>query len=227
MMDDAQRADWKRLGWNGLTLFGRVSASISHEFKNFLAVINEQAGILEDMVLLAERGGQMHIERLKSLAGAMQAQVKRADVVVKHMNAFAHSVDVPEANVDAADAVALVLALSGRFAVCKGVELSLAQTDCALPVWTSPFFLQNLLFLLLWRSVEGADARKSVRVSMIQEQADVLVRFEGLIPAAVSAPADDREAGLLAMLGAGLRRDPAAGSLILVLPERSAALAVC
>lgn len=227
MTDDARRADWKRLGWTGLTLFGRVNASISHEFRNFLAVINEQAGILEDMALLAEKGGQMHVERLKSLAGAMQAQVKRADAVVSHMNAFAHSVDTPAASVDAAGVVDLVLALSGRYAVCKGVEVTLVQTVDPVPVWTSPFFLQSLLFLLLWRAVEGVDARKSVRVSLVREHTSLLVRFDGLTAAAVSAPEDDSEAGLLAMLGAGLRRDPAAGALILVLPERSDALAAC
>ncbi|EMG38038.1 hypothetical protein PCS_01208 [Desulfocurvibacter africanus PCS] len=226
MTTDTQPADWKRLGLDGLAFFGRISASISHELKNFLAIFNEQAGILADMALLAERGGELHIERLKTLAGSMQAQVKRADVVLVHMNAFAHSVDTPEANVDAAGVAALVLALSRRLAVCKGVALTISEPGVSLPVRTSPFFLQNLLFLLLWRAVEGADASKSVRVSVAPGQSAVLVRFEGMTQAAVSAPADDREIGLLAMLGAELRRDPE-GALILVLPEQPVASAWC
>lgn len=226
MTTDTQPPEWKRLGLDGLAFFGRISASISHELKNFLAIFNEQAGILEDMALLAEKGGELRIERLKTLAGNMLAQVKRADVVLGHMNAFAHSVDTHEANVDAVGAVALVLALSRRLAACKGVGLTISESGVSLPVRTCPFFLQNLLFLLLWRAVEGADASKSVRVSVAQEQSAVLVRFEGLTPAAVSAPDDDKEAGLLALLGAELRRDPV-GALILVLPQQPIAMASC
>ena len=39
-----------------LQFFGRVSASISHELKNVLAIINENAGLLEDFTLMGDRG---------------------------------------------------------------------------------------------------------------------------------------------------------------------------
>jgi hypothetical protein len=37
------------LGRQGLQFFGKISASVSHEIKNVLAVIGENAGLLEDL----------------------------------------------------------------------------------------------------------------------------------------------------------------------------------
>ena len=38
----------------GLQFFGKMTASISHEIKNVLAIINENAGLLEDLALLSD-----------------------------------------------------------------------------------------------------------------------------------------------------------------------------
>ena len=39
-----------------LLFFGRIGASVSHELKNVLAVMNEQAGLLGDLACMAARG---------------------------------------------------------------------------------------------------------------------------------------------------------------------------
>ena len=39
----------------GLQFFGKVSASIAHEIKNVLAIINENAGLLEDLTFAARK----------------------------------------------------------------------------------------------------------------------------------------------------------------------------
>ena len=44
---------------SGLQFFGKMTASISHEIKNVLAIINENAGLLEDLALMADRGAEI------------------------------------------------------------------------------------------------------------------------------------------------------------------------
>ena len=44
------------LGESGLRFFGKISASISHEIKNAIAVMNENAGLIKDLIMMAERG---------------------------------------------------------------------------------------------------------------------------------------------------------------------------
>ena len=51
----------------GLQFFSQISASISHELKNVLGIINENAGLLEDLTLMAERGVPLDPVRLKAM----------------------------------------------------------------------------------------------------------------------------------------------------------------
>ena len=76
------------IGKTGLKFFGGVVASISHEIKNRLAIINENAGLLEDLVLMSERGMEIDSERLKRLADSLKNQVSTADGIIKKMNQF-------------------------------------------------------------------------------------------------------------------------------------------
>ena len=59
MTDDSQA-----MAIEGVRFFGEMSASISHEIKNVLAIINENAGLLQDMVMMIEKGSPLSPERL-------------------------------------------------------------------------------------------------------------------------------------------------------------------
>ncbi|MBW2430934.1 MAG: sensor histidine kinase, partial [Deltaproteobacteria bacterium] len=48
----------------GLQFFSQISASISHEIKNVLAIINENAGLMEDFTLMEDRGIPIDAARL-------------------------------------------------------------------------------------------------------------------------------------------------------------------
>ena len=39
-----------------LRFFGKMNASISHELRNALAVINENAGLIKDLMIMTEKG---------------------------------------------------------------------------------------------------------------------------------------------------------------------------
>ena len=120
-----------------LRFFGKMSASISHEIKNVLAIINENAGLLEDYNLMAEKGIPLNPERLKTLAETVMTQIKRADVIVKNMNKFAHSVDDAKKTVDVREVLELVRALSSRFAAMRGVVLDLQTSSYAPSIFSA------------------------------------------------------------------------------------------
>ena len=58
-------AKLKTVAETGLQFFGEITASNSHEIKNILAIINENAGLLEDLALMYDRGAQIEPQRLK------------------------------------------------------------------------------------------------------------------------------------------------------------------
>ena len=67
----------------GLQFSGSMTASISHELKNVLAIVNENGGLLGDLAMLVAKGRPLDPERLKTISGNIHRQVQRADVIIK------------------------------------------------------------------------------------------------------------------------------------------------
>ena len=74
-------------------VFARISASISHEIKNILSIINENAGLLDDFAQMADRDEGVAVERVRSVTGIIAKQVDRSNTIMKNLNRFAHSAD--------------------------------------------------------------------------------------------------------------------------------------
>lgn len=131
-----------------LRFFGTVSASVSHELKNVLAVINEAAGLLEDLALMAGRGTPLDPERLGRAATTILGQVRRGDAIIRAMNGFAHLPDEPEetthAGTDLVAILNLAASLFSRMADMRQVSLRLGDSSPAMSQ-ADPFDLIRLL----------------------------------------------------------------------------------
>ena len=195
------------LSQTGLQFFGRISASISHEIKNVLAIVNENAGLLEDFTLLADRGKPIDPARLKLMATAVQKQVGRADEILKNMNRFAHSIDETMAEVDLNQTIELFMALTDRFTAMRGVKVDLQLPENTLTIPTAPFFLMNLLWLCLDFSMSTSGDEKRVELVVEETEASVRIRFRrlaGLSQGPLETFPSDREKNLLTVLAADL-----------------------
>ena len=198
-------SNWEILGEAGLQFFGKMSASISHEMKNVLAIINENAGLLEDLTVMAEKGMPIDPERLKTQASRIMKQIRRGDDIIKGMNRFAHSVDEPLRQTDLNDSLALMCALSGRFASMRGVTLEQEPPSTQVPIITHPFFLQNLLWLCLDFAMGCAGAGKTVFLKAEKTEGGAKIRFsklQGLANCETGSFPGERETALLQVLKA-------------------------
>ena len=194
----------------GLQFFGQISASISHELKNVLGIINENAGLLEDLTLMADRGVPLDPVRLKAMAQGIKKQVGRADAIIGNMNRFAHSADQSIATVDLAQTIELAMAVTARFAVMRGVALDLQLPENPVALQTAPFYLINLIWQCLEFSMSASGDAK--QVALVAEEADgsVRIRFRrlaGLSAALLDTFPSDREKRLLEMLAVELKVD--------------------
>jgi len=202
----------------GLQFFGRISASISHEIKNVLAIVNENAGLLEDLTLLADRGQPLDPARLKIMAAAVKKQVGRADGIIKNMNRLAHSIDQTITTVDLDQTIELVIALTARFAAMQGVKVDLQLPASPLTISTAPFYLMNLLCLCLDFSMSASGDEKRVELVVEETENSVRIRFRrlaGLSEALLETFPSDREKILLAALEAALTAEPEREEVVL------------
>jgi C4-dicarboxylate-specific signal transduction histidine kinase len=206
----------------GLQFFGKISASISHEMKNVLAIINENAGLLEDLTLMADRGQPIDPARLIKMAAAVKKQIVRADEILKNMNRFAHSIDKTLAEVDLNQSIELFMALTDRFIARRGVKVDLQLPANPVAFQTAPFFLMNLLWLCLDFSMSASGDEKRVKLIAEETENGVRIQFRrlaGITAALLETFPSDREKNLLALLAADLTTESEGEGIVLRLPK--------
>ena len=165
---------------SGLQFFGKMTASISHEIKNVLAIINENAGLLGDLALLAERGVAIEPQRLNDMSRTVMKQVSRADAIVRSMNRLAHSVDESTKAIDLNDTLEMLAVLSDRFASMRDVAVRPKRNEVPLKLRTSPFFLLNLLWCCLDFAMDAANKDKMIELVAQKTGVEIQVRLKGL-----------------------------------------------
>ena len=209
------------LGLAGLQFFGKMAASISHEIKNTLSIMNESAGLLDDLTVMAEKGMPLDPARIKTQAGKIMKQIQRADGIVKLMNRFAHSIDDTVKNVDLFDMMEFVAALSARFASMKGVELATPRPEKPITVQTNAFFLNHALWVCLDFAMDKAGKGQTLILGVGERENRARVIFNGLGPIESSPEAPvlgEGSKALMEALGAEIEVDKKEGELVLSLP---------
>ncbi|MFH0727971.1 MAG: hypothetical protein V2B19_16715 [Pseudomonadota bacterium] len=207
------------IGKAGLAFFGKISASISHELKNALSIINESAGLLEDLTLMAQKGA-VDPNRLLSTAKRIQQQVGRSDRIIQNMNTFSHSIDRPLLRLDIRDLIACLLAVTRRITDMKGIKVSYAPGDTPILITTAPFFLMTLLWHLLEVVIWHAGDCKTVVCEVTKSGNCVEIRFtcpNMLITDKKEGVQDESQLALLNALKGTL--STSTGDLLLSLPE--------
>lgn len=206
-----------RIDADGLKFFGVVSASISHELKNRFAIVNEQAGLLGDWVLMAENGRAIDPERLKRLAESLQKQVALGDRLLRHMNRFSHSVDQPRGPVDIAEMLSCITALAARSADRRSVGIDACLPDPAPTVSTSAFRLMQFMWQLLDVAMGPGRRTLGITVEAVAEGAAIVI--ESSESSNSKALADAADADIAKALGAGITLDAECRTIRVILPK--------
>lgn len=150
----------------GLVYFGKMMAAISHEIKNSLAIINENAGLMEDLCMMAEKGNPLDPERIGTIAGRVVRQIQRADTTVKKMNRLAHSVDDPVRQVDVAAALAFTLELGEKTLSVLGIAVKVAPLETPVVLNTNEFLFMNFLWETVAQVAAGIDRARNRAITI-------------------------------------------------------------
>ncbi len=168
----------------GLQFFGKMTASVSHEVKNCLSIMNENAGLLQDLVLLNQKGKPLEPERVNRIAAQIVGQVKRADDIVKNLNQFAHSVDEPtkqaDKQIDLGELLSLSIALAQRTAANRGVTINLLLPQETITVATHPFFLMQAAWNCLDFAMDMAGDSKEITIEVRLANDNIAIAFQNI-----------------------------------------------
>jgi len=83
---------------NKMATIGRMAAGVAHEINNPLAIINEKAGLIKDMVTFTENFPKK--EKTINLVDSILNSVERCSKVTRRLLGFARRMDVPQELID-------------------------------------------------------------------------------------------------------------------------------
>jgi C4-dicarboxylate-specific signal transduction histidine kinase len=185
-----------------LAFFGTVTASLSHEINNVIAIVGELGGLLDDLLYAAEQGRPLNTDKLKDVSNKMAKQVEKGKIIIKRLNRFAHSVDEPIKQVDVKELLQQISAIAERFAFLKGVSLETDfGIDDSINIQTNPFLLQQAIFLCIQLALSRAQKNDVIKIGYRRQESGVNILFSGF---PVAEPDEQFFSILLKELGGNL-----------------------
>jgi C4-dicarboxylate-specific signal transduction histidine kinase len=217
-----ETGDWRTIAREEMRFFGDVSAAISHEINNRVAVISEKAGLLEDLSTMLVRGQDVDLERFGVQSRKIVEQVRLARQIVRNFNRFAHSVDVDQATVDLDELLEFVVALYARKAAMVEATVSVAKAGKPVALTTSPFALATLVGRGLDIALELIGDGGTIALEAERTDEGVRVKYRGL--AGVTEPiefpkAEQAVTALLDVFAAEFRGEANGTELFLEIPD--------
>ena len=131
---------------NKAAFMGRITAGVTHELKNVLAIIRESAGLMQDLMALSGDAAFPLREKFSKVLSNIGDQVGRGVDLTGRLNTFAHLTDETSAGLDLNEVACQVVFLSQRFARLKGISLGVAPQERSVILVTDPLKIQMLLF---------------------------------------------------------------------------------
>lgn len=208
---------------DGLRFFGRMSAAISHDLKNTLSIMNESAGLIEDLALLTEKGRPLDPQRIHQLGATIKRQIQRNDGIVRNMNRFAHSVDDPLKEMSLASSLEMLLSICRRLTDARGIAVSVAPPDREIAIVTRPFYLYHLVWRLLEWGLDyaGAGKRLVLQIDPVPGAVRLVCRgLEGLTETGAGQCPPSQWHDLLVLLEGRIEVAADQQSVAAVLPQR-------
>ena len=205
-----------------LAFFEKMSMSISHDIKNCLAIINENAGLLEDLALGAEQGISLNPERLKDLSIKLKKQVHRANDIVVKMNRFACSIECPAQTVDLVESLKLMCALSTTSAAMQDKELKPDLPSRVVEIITFPAVLNQTIWMCIEDAIQAAGESRTLTLALHTSRDGVKIIFKPLknLRVTLRGLLHRQQAGqeLLSALGASVTTGTSGDEMILLIP---------
>ncbi|EMG35736.1 histidine kinase [Desulfocurvibacter africanus PCS] len=159
-----------------LSSIGRLAAGLAHEVNNPLAIINEQAGLLKDLLNRQADGPEK--ERYSRLADSILAAVKRCRDITHNMLGFARRMELAIEFLSINEVLAETLSFLRKEAESRDIEIIL-DLDPNLPTIPSDRGqLQQVFLNILNNALAAVSDKGRIQISSKDSGQYVLVSIE-------------------------------------------------
>ncbi|MBT6068759.1 hypothetical protein HOG48_03315 [Candidatus Peregrinibacteria bacterium] len=160
-----------------IVFFGKITASVTHEQQNVLAIIQESAGLMEDLLTFSAEGSDSLNNRLEKSLTVIKKQLRRGIDLTTCLNRFAHSPDQPLTQIDLYEITEQMTILSSRFAALKEVVLINHAPDQPIQIVINLVQLQIALFSSIEYCLDLLTPGGQLDISLEKQSKMVLVKL--------------------------------------------------
>lgn len=211
-----------------MVFFGKITAGITHEIKNVLAIIQESTGLMEDILAVTPYEAFPHKDKFHKSLKRILSQIDRGVNVTTRLNRFAHSPDHSPATLDLNEMTEQMVLLASRFARLKQVVLKSSPSDPPLVIKSDPVSLEMALFesIEILLNVTGSGGKITLSPRKIQNKCvlgvgceDTVLPEEDCLAKITSSERWASLQGIMANLGGTAKAFGLAPEILLYLPD--------
>jgi nitrogen-specific signal transduction histidine kinase len=128
-----------------LRFVGKIIAGFTHEIKNRLAVINESAGLMGDMISIGKSAGDNASEYIEIIR-SIEDEIEKTNTQFRYLNRFAHRMDTELSVFNMNECLEELTALLRRFANQKKMDIAHNFQGEMPEIRSNPSMLHLLVF---------------------------------------------------------------------------------
>nr|MBN2277962.1 hypothetical protein [candidate division Zixibacteria bacterium] len=179
MTHDRNAIDGTEPGHDAVAFFGAITASVSHELNNVISIIDQSAGLLDDLLVGAIQGRPITEEQLQRVSEKIARQTERGIKIIKRLNRFAHSADYPTTAFELNDLLENLTSLIDRLAKIKGAEIKIDFYNEPMEIKGNPFIVQQIVYLVVKRILAASGKNDAVQIQIGREDNMALIEIHG------------------------------------------------
>ncbi len=159
-----------------LRFIGKIIAGFTHEIKNYLAIIKESAGLIEDIIKLGKSSKDEDGQYLE-IINSIQEQIEKSNNLFRYLNRFSHRMDAEFSTFNVNETLEELSALLMRFANQRKISIEKDFQNDIQSMNSNPSMLQLLVFHFLEEKLTSLDKNSKLIIKTESANGLIVIRI--------------------------------------------------
>ena len=156
---------------NKMATMGRLSAGVAHEINNPLAIINEKAGLLKDLITMEK---DLPHEKTVEIVDSILSSIKRCSAITHSLLGFAKHIDVQFQQIDLERLINEVLLFVGKEAEYRSISVNIKVQENLTPIESDVGQLEQVFLNIINNAFEAVDEFGQIDIELFSEEPDFM-----------------------------------------------------
>jgi len=155
-----------------LSSIGRLAAGVAHEINNPMAIINEKAGLMKDLVAYDDQFRKK--EKFLGLTDSILQSVERCKGITHRLLGFARRMEVQLVELDVNELIQETLGFLDKEALHRNIELKLQFTDNLPYIFSDRGQMQQVFLNILSNAFAAVEDKGQIVITSWEEDSDTV-----------------------------------------------------